>query len=107
MATTFGNVLMKSFRNLHVFLYRNSGGKLGGSINGSPLLLLTVTGRRSGRAYTIPVAYVQHDGEYLISASAAGADRNPIWFSNLISKPEAKIEVKGQTYRVKVKPMTG
>lgn len=89
-----------------MFLYRNSGGKFGGSINGSPLLLLTVTGRRSGRAYTIPVAYVQHDGEYLISASAAGADRNPIWFSNLISKPEAKIDVKGQTYRVKVMPTT-
>ena len=102
MATTFGSLLMKSFRNLHVFLYHSSGGKVGGSINGSPVLLLTVTGRRSGRTYTIPVAYVQHDGEYLISASAAGADKNPAWFSNLTSKPETRIEVKDKTYRVKV-----
>ena len=98
---------MKSFRNLHVFLYHSSGGKFGGSINGSPVLLLTVTGHRSGKAYTIPVAYVQHDGEYLISASAAGADKNPVWFSNLASRPEAKIEVQGKTYSVTAAITTG
>ncbi len=107
MATTFGSILMKSFRNLHVFLYHSSHGKIGGSINGSPLLLLTVTGRRSGKTHTIPVAYVQYNGEYLISASAAGADKNPVWFSNLASEPEAKIEVMGKTYSVRTTITTG
>lgn len=107
MASPFRNRLMKSMRNLHVFLYHISGGKIGGSINGSPLLLLTVTGRKSGRAYTIPLAYLLHNGEYLISASAAGADKNPAWLSNLESKPAAKIEVNGKAYNVKATITTG
>lgn len=98
---SFGDSLMRGFRNLHVFMYHSSGGKMGGSINGSPLLLLTVTGRKSGKAYTMPLAYVLHDGEYLITASAAGADKNPTWLANLESKPEAKIEVRGKTFPVK------
>ena len=31
-----------------VFLYRATGGHIGGSMNGAPVLLLTATGRRSG-----------------------------------------------------------
>jgi deazaflavin-dependent oxidoreductase (nitroreductase family) len=107
MASTFRDTLMKSFRKLHTTLYHASGGKIGGSINGSPLLLLTVTGRKSGQAYIIPLAYVLHNGEYLISASAAGADKNPSWFSNLASKPAAKIEVNGKTYDVTATIATG
>ncbi len=107
MASPIGSALMKSFRNLQIFLYRISGGKIAGSINGSPLLLLTVTGRKSGRAYTVPVAYVRDKDEYLVSASAAGRDRNPVWFSNLESNPQAKIEVMGKTYRVTAVITTG
>lgn len=107
MASSFTSTLMKSFRNLQVFLYRSSGGKIGGSINGSPLLLLTVTGRKSGKEHTLPLAYVLHNGEYLITASAAGADKNPTWLSNLESKLEAKIEVNGKTYNVRANITAG
>src|SRR3972149_10288367 len=41
------------------------------------VLLLTTTGRRSGRPYTTPVVYAQDGGRYLIFASKAGADPNP------------------------------
>lgn len=98
---------MKSLRKLHVWMYHISGGRIGGSINGSPLLLLTVTGRKSGKAHTIPLAYVQHNGAYLISASAAGADKHPVWFTNLQHKLEAKIEVMGKVYPVKATVATG
>ena len=105
MASSFGNQLMKGFRNLHVWMYRTSGGKWGGSVNGSPVLLLTVVGRKSGQAYTLPLAYVLH--EYLITASAGGADKNPVWLSNLENMSEAKIEVSGKTYTVKPTVTTG
>ncbi len=107
MASPLGSTLMKSFRNLQIFLYRISSGKIAGSINGSPLLLFTVTGRKSGRAYTVPLAYVRHNDEYLVSASAAGSDRNPVWFSNLKSSPQAKIEVMRKTYCVTAVITTG
>src|SRR6184192_2709194 len=104
---SFQQTLMKSFRNLHVFLYHASGGKMGGSIMGSPLLLLTVIGRKSGQAYTMTLAYVQDKGDYLITASAAGAEKNPAWLKNLESKPEATIEVNGKTYKVKAVIVAG
>ena len=107
MATTLRGTLMKAFRNVHVFLYHSSAGKIGGSIVGSPLLLLTVTGRKSGQPHTMPLAYVHYNGEYLITASAAGAAKNPVWLSNLESKPEATIEVKGKVYRVTAVITTG
>jgi deazaflavin-dependent oxidoreductase (nitroreductase family) len=107
MASTFRRTLMKSLRNLQVFMYRLSRGKIGGSINGSPLLLLTVHGRKSGTPYTIPLAYIHHQGEYLISASAAGADKDPVWLSNLKSRPETRIEVSGKIYPVKATITTG
>lgn len=100
MASTARKTLMKRLRQLHAFIYHISGGQMGGSINGSPLLLLTVTGRKSGAAYTIPLAYVRHEGDYLVSASAAGSDHHPAWFANLQSQPNAHIEVSGRIYRV-------
>jgi deazaflavin-dependent oxidoreductase (nitroreductase family) len=107
MASAFRRQLMKSLRGLQVFMYRLSKGRIGGSINGSPLLLLTVKGRKSGTPYTIPLAYVRHHGEYLISASAAGADKDPVWLSNLKSRGEAQIEVNGAVYPVKPTVTTG
>jgi deazaflavin-dependent oxidoreductase (nitroreductase family) len=102
MAAAPPNWIVKTFTGAHVLVYRLSKGKLGGTIAGFPLLLLTTTGRKSGRARTTPVAYLRSGGEYLISASAGGADTHPAWFYNLQSKPEAKIEVDGQTFNVKV-----
>jgi deazaflavin-dependent oxidoreductase (nitroreductase family) len=102
-----GDTLMKAFRNLHIFVYRVSGGKIGGRVFGSPVLLVSVTGRKSGKQYTIPLVYVQYNGEYLISASAAGADKNPVWFKNLESNPDAKIEVNGKAFNVKATIVIG
>ncbi|MEO8611699.1 MAG: nitroreductase/quinone reductase family protein [Chloroflexota bacterium] len=104
---SFGDTIMKGFRNLHVRVYHSSGGKWGGSINGSPLLLLTVVGHKSGKVYTIPLAYVRDGSDYLITASANGADKNPIWLSNLENMPDAKIEVSGKTLTVKPTLITG
>jgi hypothetical protein len=44
------------------------------------LLLITVTGRRSGRIFTIPVSYVERDGRLLIQPSAP---ERKLWWRNL------------------------
>ena len=44
------------------------------------LLLLTVTGRRSGRTFTIPVSYLEQDGRLLIQPSAP---ERKVWWRNL------------------------
>jgi deazaflavin-dependent oxidoreductase (nitroreductase family) len=107
MTSNFQKQMFKIITGIHVFLYRTSGGKIWGSMNGSPILMLTTTGRKTGKSRTTPVMYVHKDNEYLITASAAGADKNPAWYSNLQGKPEATIELNGKTIKVKAVVTSG
>lgn len=54
----------------HVALYRLTSGKLGGTILGLPVLLLTTIGRKSGKQHTTPVAYFPNGGSLLASDRA-------------------------------------
>lgn len=73
--------------------YSKTGGRIGGTVRGMPVLLLTTTGRRTGLERTTPLIYVRHGGTYAVAASAAGADTNPAWYHNLTANPAATIQV--------------
>jgi deazaflavin-dependent oxidoreductase (nitroreductase family) len=55
------------------------------------VLLITVTGRRSGRAYTTPVGYVPGGDELLIVSSP---DRT--WWKNLRGGATVKVRLQGR-----------
>lgn len=84
----------------HVRAYRESAGEVGYLWNGVPTLLLTATGRRTGRKLTSPLIFARDGDDYLIVASMGGAPRHPNWFLNLQAKPEAEIQVKAETLPV-------
>lgn len=73
--------------------FRANGGKVGGSFEGSPLLLLHHTGARSGRDRVTPLMYLQVDGGYTVFATKGGAPAHPDWYYNLIAHPGAEIEI--------------
>lgn len=85
--------MRKLLFSLLAFLYRSSNGRIGGKIGNNPVLLLTTTGRKSGRQRTVPVMYFMDGADYVVTASAGGAAKNPGWFSNVRSKPQATIEI--------------
>lgn len=84
----------------HVRAYRDSGGEVGYIWNGVPTLLLTATGRRTGRKLTSPLIFARDGDDYLVVASMGGAPRHPSWFLNLQARPEAEIQVKAETLPV-------
>ena len=92
-----------------VWLYRRTGGKVGGSglRGGSPVLLLTVVGRRSGLPHTVPVAYVERDGDYYLAATAGGQPKEPQWIRNLRAATTATIEVGRDRRTVSVDVLLG
>lgn len=86
---------------LHSFVYRATGGRVGGRIVGGPVLLLTTTGRKSGKKRTVPLLYLE-DGENLVLvASNGGAPVHPTWWLNLRANPEATVEVGREKLRVR------
>jgi hypothetical protein len=69
-------IAMKVLGTLQRWLYRASGGKLGKTFFGSPILLLTTTGRKTGRSRTWPLTYLQDEGGCFIVAAAYGGSRS-------------------------------
>ena len=95
-----GRAVGRTFLRAAVWLYRRSGGRVGGTMRGVPLLLLTTTGRRSGRPWTVPLMY-QTDGDgWVLVASNGGSDRHPSWWLNLRSNPDASIQIGRELHRV-------
>jgi F420H(2)-dependent quinone reductase len=87
--------VQRFFSASHTFWYRVSGGRFFTKFRGGDVLLLTTTGRKTGKNRTTPVIYVQ-DGENLgIVASNGGRDRDPAWWTNLQLNPRAQVQVKG------------
>jgi len=93
--------------SLHVFFYRLTGGRLGGEMQGFKVLLLTTTGRKSGKTRTTPLGYIDYDGGYVITASNAGMPRNPGWYYNLKDSPQATVQVEDRAMTAVVEEAKG
>jgi deazaflavin-dependent oxidoreductase (nitroreductase family) len=87
-------VLFRFILSIFVLLYQVTGGKFGGAMQGLQVLLLTTTGRKTGKSRTTPLGYFEHNGGYVIIASNAGFDTHPAWFHNLRSNPQVTLQVK-------------
>ena len=86
--------MLKLILKVMVFLYSVSGGRIGGKMGKVPVLLLTTTGRKTGKQRTLPLVYIMDGSAYVITASAGGADKHPGWFFNIRSNPQATVQVK-------------
>src|SRR3954468_7695989 len=87
--------------------FRANRGKVGGPFEGRPVLLVTVTGAKSGRRITKPLVYLPDGDRLLIFASKGGAPTHPAWYHNLVANPVVTVEVGDETYEVRASPLTG
>jgi deazaflavin-dependent oxidoreductase (nitroreductase family) len=85
--------LMRAMGALNIRLYRSSKGRIMGKVRGFPVLLLTVTGRRTGVERTTPVGYFEDAGRFVVTGSAGGSPSDPQWFRNLRHTERAVVEV--------------
>jgi F420H(2)-dependent quinone reductase len=76
---------------VHRLLYRASGGRIGGRLWDLPVVLLTTTGRRSGKRRTVPLCSLRDGGDVVVIASYGGLDRPPAWWLNLEANPAAEL----------------
>ncbi|RIL06636.1 MAG: nitroreductase family deazaflavin-dependent oxidoreductase [Proteobacteria bacterium] len=79
---------------LNVWVYRASGGRVGGRfLRGAPVCLVTTTGRKSGQPRTAPLLYLADGERVVIVASKGGMSKHPAWYGNLVANPRCTVEI--------------
>lgn len=66
---------------------------MGGALAQLELVLLHHRGRRSGKVYITPLAYMPHEDSFLLLGSFAGAAFEPQWVGNVANAAEVTVEV--------------
>jgi deazaflavin-dependent oxidoreductase (nitroreductase family) len=92
----------------HVRRYRETGGEVGHIWKeGSTILLLTTTGRKSGEPRTTPLIYAEDGDRYVIVASKGGAPDDPGWYKNLVKTPEVELQVLDDVFPARARTAEG
>ncbi len=86
-------LLIRLFSWIHRVVYRLSGGRVGFQLFGAPVLLLTTKGRKTGKARTSPLLYLEESSNWVVVGSNAGDDRHPTWWLNLKAHPVATVQI--------------
>jgi deazaflavin-dependent oxidoreductase (nitroreductase family) len=94
------------FGREHVSRYVETDGREGHDWNGVQTLILTTTGRKSGRKISTPLIYGEHGGDYLVVASKGGADQPPAWYLNLQADPEVEVRVLADKFAARARTAT-
>src|SRR3954451_12418316 len=92
MKSSRKDLVFKAVAVVHCALYRWTGGKVGGRLAGCPVLLLTTTGRRSGKQRTTALLYLADGDRLVVVASRGGDDLSPAWYHNLHANPGVTVQ---------------
>jgi deazaflavin-dependent oxidoreductase (nitroreductase family) len=94
--------LMKAGIQGHVWLYQTSKGRLGSM--GGKTILLTTTGRRTGKRRIVPLMHVRDGKRILVTATAGGDDKHPGWYHNLTTNPAVEVQIGPDVSRMTARP---
>jgi deazaflavin-dependent oxidoreductase (nitroreductase family) len=95
--------IIKTMATVNVWLYRRTGGRVGGRWrigagfrSPVPICLLEHRGRKSGKLRTTPLVYLEDSDRVVVVASQAGRTEHPMWYLNLLANPEVVVQVGKQ-----------
>ena len=92
---------------IHKLIWRLSGGRLGRTVIGMPVLELVTIGHKSGQERQILITYVDAAGAPAIIGTNAGRNVDPAWVKNLRANPEARARWDGKWRDVTAIELTG
>jgi deazaflavin-dependent oxidoreductase (nitroreductase family) len=86
------SLVVVPYLRVHEAIYRGTRGLLGKRLAGPPTLLLTTTGRKTGRTRTNALIYCRDGSAWVVVASNGGSDRGPGWLANLRAEPQVLVQ---------------
>lgn len=87
---------IKPFSKLNSVVYKLSAGRIMGKFQGRPVMLVTMTGAKSGKTRTIPLMYVPYKEGVIVVGSQGGAPKSPVWVKNLEADPNVTVQFMGK-----------
>ena len=99
--------VIRTMTRINLFVYRLTKGRLMNTLGGGPICLVEMTGAKSGKKRTIPVMWVPDGDDVLVVASIGGAEKNPVWYNNLVTNPEVNIIQGGRTRAMRARQLSG
>jgi F420H(2)-dependent quinone reductase len=98
---------VRSAGKLQAGLYRASGGLIGGRFGRGPVLVLTTTGRKSGRPRTTTVLYANDGDRLVVVGSNTGSEQPPAWALNLAATPRATVQLGRERVPMRATELAG
>lgn len=95
------HTLIRWITKIHTFLYRITSGVVGGLFAGAPQLLLTTTGRKSGKRFTTPLLCLPDGPDLVVVASYGGSITEPQWWQNLQANPQGWVQLGPHNWEVR------
>jgi F420H(2)-dependent quinone reductase len=95
--------LRRRFSALHTVIYRRGVARGLGKVQ---LILLTTTGRKTGRPQTVTLNGVPDGDGWIVIGSAWGSDADPAWWLNLVANPQATMQVNDRVTNVRMENIT-
>jgi deazaflavin-dependent oxidoreductase (nitroreductase family) len=90
--------VLASFNSSVIEEFRANGGVVGGPFEDSAVMLLTMTGAKSGQRRLTPLEYFQVDGRVIFVGTRGGAETNPAWVHNVRANPNVHVEIRTESY---------
>ncbi|TAJ99445.1 MAG: nitroreductase family deazaflavin-dependent oxidoreductase [Chloroflexota bacterium] len=100
-------------RRLHPLLYRLTGGRgIVGRVLGCEMVLLTTTGRASGKSrsvtlFAFPVDGGSVPGSWAVIGSRGGSKIIPGWYRNLVASPRATVQHRDRSFAARAREVSG
>jgi len=88
---------------VHGFAYRRGMARSFGNMQ---QVLLTTTGRKSGKPQTVALGAMPEAGGWVVIGSFGGADVHPNWWLNLLANPRASIQLNDQRIDVRMEEIS-
>ena len=83
----------KTFSKIHRAVFKLTGGRVGASLQGMPMVVMDCIGRKSGKVRSTPVNCYAFKNSVVVVASNNGSEKPPIWWLNLQANPNITIQL--------------
>jgi deazaflavin-dependent oxidoreductase (nitroreductase family) len=93
MAASISRLMIRTVTPINRFLFKLTNGNIGGRFGRVKILLLTTSGRKSGRLRTVPLQYFRDGDNFVVVGSNGGDDRHPAWWLNLQADPKGEVQI--------------